>query len=33
MLAVGMLTNARISTPRAALEVIYDLIPIPSVIN
>ena len=32
-LAAGMLSNTRNSTPRAALEVMYDLIPIPLVIK
>ena len=32
-LAVGMLSNIRNSTPRAALEIMYDLMPIPLVIK
>ena len=32
-LAAGMLSNTRHSTPRAALEVMYDLLPIPLVIK
>ena len=32
-LAAGMLSNTRNSTPRAALVVMYDLIPIPLVIK
>ena len=32
-LAAGMLSNTRSSTPRAALEVMYDLKPIPLVIK
>ena len=32
-LAAGMLSNTRHSTPRAALEVMYDLLPIPLVIR
>ena len=31
--AAGMLSNTRNSTPRAALEVMYELIPIPLVIK